>query len=82
MATTGELNKAIMDTTMKIRAAYPELMKYITEMPVTIPDSKQPQINEAALKDYHHSLVLLFDNYAAGHASKTAGTQIKNTTVK
>jgi hypothetical protein len=74
MVTTDELNKAIMDTTMKIKTAFPELMKYITEMPVTIPDKDSPQINAAVLKDYHDSLLLLFDNYAAGHAENTAAT--------
>ena len=67
MLTTGELNKAIMDTTMKIKAAFPELLQFMTEMPVTIPDSNNPQINAVALKDYHDSLLLLLDNYAAGH---------------
>ncbi len=61
-----------MDTTMKIKAAYPELMKYITEMPVTIPDTGNPEINAVALMDYHHSLLLLFNNYAAGHIENTA----------
>jgi hypothetical protein len=77
MLTTDDLNKEIMDITMKIRAAFPELMKYITEMPVSIPNSEQPQINDAALKDYHNSLLLLFNNYAAGHAGNTAGTYNK-----
>jgi hypothetical protein len=71
MLTTGELNKAIMDTTMKMKMAFPELMKYLTEMPVTIPDSNDPEINAVALKDYHDSLLLLFENYAAGHTDRT-----------
>ena len=45
MKTEKELNDAILKITMKIRNDYPELSKYLSEMPVTIPDITNPEIN-------------------------------------
>jgi hypothetical protein len=67
MKTEHELNDEILKITMKIRESYPELSKYITEMPVTIPNVVSPEINVKTLSDYHDSLLELMRKYAHNH---------------
>ena len=67
MNTEEQWNKAILDMTLKINAEFPELSKYISEMPVTIPDSADPQINIKNLKEYHNSLETLLKKYTNNH---------------
>lgn len=38
MKTEKELNEAILKITSKIHSEYPELSKYLSEIPITIPD--------------------------------------------
>ena len=63
MKTVSELNKAILDITMKIYNEYPELVKYLSELPVTIPDSSNPEINRKVLADYYQSLKKILIKY-------------------
>jgi hypothetical protein len=58
-----ELNSKILEITMTIQENYPELSKYLDEMPVTIPDEKDPEINKKNLKAYYDSLTSLLQNY-------------------
>ena len=44
MKTETEIEDAILKITMKIKTDYPELSKYLEEMPTTIPDVKNPEI--------------------------------------
>jgi hypothetical protein len=67
MKTENDLNEDILNLTMKINKMFPELSKYIAEMPVTIPDSNDPKINYKILKDYYDSLDALFKKYAPNH---------------
>ena len=62
-----ELNKKIVKMTMAIRNEFPELMKFIGEMPETIPDKKNPEINIRILQDYYDSLEDLLRKYAPNH---------------
>lgn len=64
-----ELNSDILNITLLIQEQFPELSKYITEMPVTIPDNNSPDINLKMLNDYYDSLCALFNEYAARHHS-------------
>ncbi len=68
MKTEKELNVAILKITMKIQHEYPELSKYLGEMPVTIPDSTNSEINIKTLKEYYDSLISLLKKYAPSHA--------------
>ncbi|MBL0144579.1 MAG: hypothetical protein IPP48_01240 [Chitinophagaceae bacterium] len=61
------LNSAILKTTLMINDNYPELAKFIGEMPVTIPNSSNPEINVKALSDYNESLNVLVKKYAKVH---------------
>lgn len=63
METEKELNKKIMDVTMTIRSKYPELSKYLEEMPVTIPDEKHPEITIKNLQAYFDSLNTMLNKY-------------------
>jgi len=56
MKTEKDLNEKIMELTNKIRQEKPELIKYIDEMPLTMPDDANPEINQKNLKDYIQSL--------------------------
>lgn len=67
MKTEHEINKNIIEITMAIDEKFPELSKYIDEMPVTIPNTNEPEINETNLEDYQSSLDVLLNKYAANH---------------
>jgi hypothetical protein len=56
MENIEELNVKILKVTLLIQEDYPELSKFITEMPVTIPNSAHPNINLKNLKEYYFSL--------------------------
>jgi hypothetical protein len=67
MKTEKELNDDILKITMTIKESFPELSKYIEEMPITIPNSSNPEINIKTLKDYYDSLDNLMKKYAKNH---------------
>jgi hypothetical protein len=67
MLTEHQLNEDILKTTMLIQEKYPELLKYVGEMPVTIPDTNNPEINIKNLKDYAASLNTLLQQYINNH---------------
>jgi len=56
METEKELNAKILALTMQIHEKHPELSKFLEEMPVTVPDQSDPEINIKILKDYLESL--------------------------
>ena len=64
MKTEEELNRDILKITLVIQENYPELSKYIAEMPVTIPDCSHPDINLKNLDEYYQSLFELVKNYS------------------
>lgn len=64
-----ELNKDILGITLLIQAQFPELSKYIVEMPVTIPNTIAPEINLKILNDYYDSLSVLLNQFAVSHRS-------------
>ncbi len=58
-----ELNRNILKITLNIKEQYPELGKYLEEMPITIPTEKFPIITPKVLQDYYQSLTSLLNNY-------------------
>jgi hypothetical protein len=58
-----ELNAKILEVTMKIKDHYPELSKYLDEMPVTVPSEKDPEITMNNLQTYYESLNSLLNKY-------------------
>jgi hypothetical protein len=71
MKTEKELTDDILKLTMLIQSKFPELMKYITEMPVTIPDAADPEINTETLKGYYDSLDAVLKKYTVNHGTTT-----------
>ncbi len=67
MKTEKELNDDILKITMLIDEKFPELSKYIAEMPVTIPNVVTPEINIKILQDYYNSLAILLKDYDENH---------------
>jgi hypothetical protein len=65
MKTENEIEEAILKITMKIKTEYPELSKYLEEMPITIPDIKNPEINIKILQDYYNSLNSILKKYSS-----------------
>lgn len=63
MKTEKELNDDIVKMTMKIRNEHPELIKYLDELPLTIPDKSSPEINCKILEDYYQSLRKILKKY-------------------
>lgn len=68
MEAAKELNTQILKITMQIRKQFPELSKYLLEMPETIPDTKNPEMNKKALGDYLGSLKEILHKYAPNHS--------------
>ena len=67
MLTEKEMTEAISRLTLEIREKYPEMSKYIGEMPVTNPDAEHPEINAKILTDYYDNLLAIMKRYAADH---------------
>lgn len=63
MKNEAQLNADILKITMTIQQKNPELSKYISEMPITIPDVEFPEINVKILQEYYDSLVVLLNKY-------------------
>ena len=65
----ADLNSKILKITLTIMEQYPELSKYIEEMPVTIPTDNNPEITLSNLKTYYESLSLMLNKYKTEHPS-------------
>ncbi len=63
METEKELNAKIMAISNQIREKHPELSKQLDEMPITIPDDSNPEINLKILKEYLDSLHNILKKY-------------------
>lgn len=69
--TEKDLNSKILNITMLIQKEFPELSKYIEEMPMTIPDSTTPTIKIEHLKKYFDSLYDFLKKYRLDHPHKS-----------
>ncbi len=67
MTTEIILIEKIMSITSLIKEKHSELMPFIDEMPVTIPNENNPQLNLKALKDYYDSLCVILKKYDIEH---------------
>lgn len=63
MENGNELVAKILELERTIKEKYPELMKYLDEMTVTIPDETHPRVTNSALADYYLSLKNMLDTY-------------------
>ena len=67
MQSEKELNAKILEITLLIQDKYPELSKYLSEMSVSIPDEKNPEIDAENLQKYYESLDQLLKKYILEH---------------
>ena len=63
----SEVNGDILAVTMRIEEKFPELSKYIEEMPVKYFDNANDEINVQNLQEYYQSLEALLKNYSTYH---------------
>ena len=68
MKTNAELNENILKMTMIIRNEFPELLKFLNEMNITLPDKNSPEINTKILQEYYDSLCDLLSKYVCNHS--------------
>jgi hypothetical protein len=52
METPNEVNRKIIDIVEKMRQHHPELIKYLDELSVTLPNESDPTMNVEALNAY------------------------------
>ncbi|MCW2119158.1 hypothetical protein [Flavobacterium sp. 7A] len=77
MKTKIELDQKITSITTKIQSNFPELVKYIAEMPVKI--SENGEVTNENLEEYYNSLQELFVDYSKTHSSKQLSKTEENT---
>ncbi|MDZ4666751.1 MAG: alpha/beta hydrolase [bacterium] len=77
MKTELELNEMILGITNVIREKHPELLKYIDEMPITVPYEENPEITSKTLSSYYDSLVVLLKDYEISHDEKALAQNIE-----
>lgn len=65
-----DMNSRILEITLTINNEYPELSKYIEEMPVTLPVEADKQITINHLKSYFESLVSMLARYKLEHPAE------------
>jgi len=70
MKTIAELEQDIIHITSKIHTEFPELSKYISEMPEKYSGKETNQVNVKTLKDYYNSLEELIVEYMKTHVAK------------
>lgn len=73
-----ELNEMILGITNKIRARNPELLKYLDEMPITVPYQENPEITVKTLTSYYESLVAICDEYELNSAENVLSNKVEN----
>ena len=66
-----DLNAKILKTTITIKNKYPELSKYLDEMPDTIPNEKDPEITLKNLSAYYESLNSILKKYKSTHPASS-----------
>lgn len=67
MQSQNDLNDNIRLTTLKIQEEYPELIKYMNEIPRGFLSSTEKGVNNKELKGYLDSLNNLLETYAKEH---------------
>ncbi|RTY65043.1 hypothetical protein EKL97_07230 [Flavobacterium sp. LS1P28] len=67
MKTEKQLSESILEITIKIHDQYPELSKYLAEIPITVPIISNPEINIQTLTNYYKSLENILKEYTINH---------------
>lgn len=75
MKTKAELEKEILTMTMKMHSEYPELSKYINEIPIDTTTGKGDLVNTQNLRQYLNSLQEIMLEYAKTHEADPDDTK-------
>ena len=67
MKTEKELNQDILKITATMTESFPEIVKYISEIPVKISYVGREDINIKQLTEYYNSLETMFIRYSNNH---------------
>ena len=67
MKTEIELNQDITKKTKQIKELHPELIKFISEMPIHINYEINKQLDSKYLQEYYNSLETLLKKYSNNH---------------
>ncbi|MFZ1749863.1 MAG: hypothetical protein WAU01_06710 [Saprospiraceae bacterium] len=70
MKTIASLEKDIIQITTRIHRDFPELSKYLNEMPVKIANNYGEAINIQNLEEYLNTLMDLLSTYSKTHLDK------------
>ena len=62
-----EVNNKILCLTNEIKTKYPELIKYIGEIPVKDVFTNNYEVNTKNLLDYYDTLKIIFNEYRLKH---------------
>ena len=65
--TEKDVNAKILQVTLMIRQQFPELSKFLDEMPVTVPNEEHPHVKLHDLKKYYDSLQAILSKYKLEH---------------
>lgn len=74
MKTIAELESDINNITLKIHTSFPELSKYISEIPVDFSGEKDGEVALENLKEYYNSLNYMVLEYQKSHLAKNTKT--------
>lgn len=72
MKTEAEWDHDIINITTRIHRKFPELIKYIQEIPTQVPRSDSLEINAKNLEEYYNSLKEIINTYSEAHSKKFA----------
>ncbi|GAO27693.1 hypothetical protein [Geofilum rubicundum] len=65
-----DLNDKILQISNEITDQYPELLKYLDEMPITIPSDNDPEMSLKQLQSHYESLASILSEYKAKQPKK------------
>jgi sugar-specific transcriptional regulator TrmB len=63
-----ELEQAILDILNKIRSEFPELIKYVNEMPLSVSRTNSESVSTKELEAYLNSLHEVYSAYSKTHS--------------
>lgn len=78
MNTITTIEKNIFNITMKIHKEFPELSKYIAELPEHFLGKDNKQLETKNFKEYYNSLEVLLSEYAKAHLKKEVNIKPEN----
>ena len=78
MKTKAELEQDIIHITMKIHHEFPELSKYIAEMPLKVSGTDTEGVDKKSFKEYYNSLNELVSEYSKTHLAQHDSNDSEN----